>query len=144
MVEPASQIVGKTLTPLYNMGMFEFERWAKMLDEGTRLALEVRSGRHIYLDSFYSLLGEMYSQWHGLMAVRRKQWVKEFDELFSKAQKVNSRVKLPNGSISVSNEYISTLFKIWRRLHDFKVEAGLSVPTRVEITEEDRLKRAFE
>lgn len=149
MVEAAKERIEKTLSPLYNMGAYEFERWARMIQEGTNLALEIRAGETKFFTRFDALIMELHDQWKHLFRNKYQgvDWAEKFKKLVEKrnatiGQKIAIQ-RTPTGKTAIRTGYKEILLEIWGTLHDFKFAANLSVPMTHQLTDEERFKRSL-
>lgn len=149
MIEGAKERTEKTLSPLYNMGAYEFERWAEMLKEGTNLALLIRGKKVDFLPRFEALIFEIHGQWKYLFRNRygNINWEEKFTSLIQKHKDLikgkTTIQKSTTGKTSIISGYPELLIEIWETLNDFKFAANLSVPMTHQLTDEERFKRSL-
>lgn len=120
----------------WNLTLYEFERWAKLLEAASKFAVYIRSGYRSFNKQLYAIECQLVDEWHRIIDGFDSVKAKEFDK---KLKKIREAVEKSEESVETSNLVIEFL----RELHDFKQDSGLGVPTRQEITEEERFKRAL-
>jgi DNA-binding transcriptional regulator GbsR (MarR family) len=140
------QAMGKTAD--WNMAVYDFERYNMLLKVADELAVRVRLFDPSSIRDYYSVLKQIYINWRELMEEKTR---KEFDGRFEKIRDNIFRLKDLEATEEIENEETSIkmhipvdLESIHEDLLGFKQRVGMGVPTRREITEEERLARGMQ
>jgi len=131
----------------WSMTIYDFERYNILLKVADELAVRVRLFDSSSIRDYYSVLRQLYINWRPLMDETMKT---EFDKSFNDARNDIFRLKefesteiIEVGESDLKMHVPIDLEQIHLELLEFKQLKGLGVPTRLELTEEQKLKRAM-
>lgn len=146
MVEEAKaqmrDILGKRAD--WNLTIYDFTRYSELLKQGAYYAVQIRFGNYEACKNLYAIEAELIAEWHGIMKQMNKTLTKEFEDKIENLGKNLERgiTETTRGNY-IHQGLPKELLTLWQDLHDFKQEAGLGLPMRKEITDEDRLERSM-
>ncbi len=127
----------------WNLTLHEFERWSKMLMEGSFYAVQVRLGKKEYCKQLFAICNELADQWFSLVEKNSPKNADKLERMIKEAAlSINYSIKTPRG-VMIKGEAPLKIIELWRYIHFLKQEVGLGVPTRRSLTPRERLKRAM-
>lgn len=126
----------------WNLALFHFERWGRMFEIGSSLAIGIRSGNLQDIENFFAVESEFIDEWWGMMSREEKKKFGDYQQTILKSLGRTSTDS--SGQIMVRKDLPAKVLELWRELHTFQQQKGMGIPMRHDLGEEERLRRANE
>jgi len=150
MAEEASQKLRQAMGSKadWSMVVFDFERYNRLLQFADECALKLRTFDLSVVNHYFSVLKQIYINWKPLMHHTYQEHFdknfKEISDMLYELEKFKKTNAMETGEVRIQKKLPLILEEIHIDLLEFKQLAGLGVPTRTELTEEQKLSRAMD
>jgi hypothetical protein len=129
----------------WNMALYSFERWSKLLEQMTKEFYIFKSHNYENYDDLYAIMSTLIYELNGVMEELniKDLTYRDFDVRLTNLNNQIKGLKKSGGTFATTT-FIKDMENMFRDVHRFIQLSGINIPTRHEITEEERMKRAVD